>query len=126
MIYEACVASAPATAQLAWASPDGTTVLGILDYPGHSLFGLFSKGTFHALPSPPAGISLPSIALYPPEEHSLAAVGDQARYGRPATQPFARPAARKYRHNSEENSSLASVIASHRRAYGHHRVAASG
>ena len=62
MIYGACVASAPATVQLAWASPDGTTVLGILDYPGHSLFGLFSKGTFHALPAPPAGVPLASTA----------------------------------------------------------------
>jgi hypothetical protein len=37
-------------------------VIGALVYPGHSLSGLFSKGTFHALPSPPAGIPLASIA----------------------------------------------------------------
>ncbi len=61
-IYGACAAATAADVRLAWASPDGKTVLGTLDYPGHPMFGLFSAGTFHELPVPPAGIPLASIA----------------------------------------------------------------
>jgi hypothetical protein len=61
-IYGVCPAATAADVQLFWASPDGTMVLGNLDYPGHSMFGLFSKGTFRQVPPPPPGTPLTSIA----------------------------------------------------------------
>jgi hypothetical protein len=61
-IYSACLVTVSSNVQLLWASSDGTTVLGRLDRPGHSMFGLFRAGTFRALPPPPAGIPLSAIA----------------------------------------------------------------
>jgi hypothetical protein len=61
-IYGVCPAATAAGIHLFWASPDGTMVLGALDYPGHSMFGLFSKGAFRKLPPPPPGTPLTSIA----------------------------------------------------------------
>jgi hypothetical protein len=61
-LYAVCASTAPSHVQLAWASRDGTMVLGTVDYPGHPMFGLFSAGNFHELPPPPAGLPLTSIA----------------------------------------------------------------
>jgi hypothetical protein len=61
-IYGPCPAAIAGSVQLFSASPDGTMVLGALDYPGRSMFGLFTRGTFRPLPPPPAGIPLTSIA----------------------------------------------------------------
>jgi hypothetical protein len=61
-IYGVCPVATPAGVQLFWASPDGATVLGTLDYPGHSMFGLFRKEAFRQLPPPPPGTPLASIA----------------------------------------------------------------
>ena len=57
-----CPAATADDIELAWGSPNGAVVLGNLDSLGHVMFGLFSAGSFRALPPPPAGIPLASIA----------------------------------------------------------------
>jgi hypothetical protein len=61
-IYGVCRVATPVSIGLFWASPDGTAVLGTLDYPGHPMFGVFRDGTFRKLPPLPAGVPLASIA----------------------------------------------------------------
>ncbi|MCW2935778.1 MAG: hypothetical protein JWM19_6740 [Actinomycetia bacterium] len=43
--------SNPDAISLWWASPDGTTVIGQLNYPGHNDVGVFSDGTYIPLPA---------------------------------------------------------------------------
>jgi hypothetical protein len=40
-----------------WASPDGTTVIGQLSYPGHDEVGVFAGGVYTPLPALGAGPS---------------------------------------------------------------------
>jgi hypothetical protein len=61
-IFGICPAATAGDIQLAWGSPNGAMVLGNLDSLGHVMFGLFTSGSFRALPPPPAGIPLASIA----------------------------------------------------------------
>jgi hypothetical protein len=61
-VYGPCPLATSAGIRLAWASTDGKTVLGAVGQPGHPLFGLFSGGTIHELPPPPANVPWASIA----------------------------------------------------------------
>jgi len=50
-------------ASLGWASPDGLTVIGSLNYPGHSQFGVFAfRDTFIKLPTLPGQLPLTLVA----------------------------------------------------------------
>lgn len=61
-VYGPCPAATSAGIRLAWASPDGKTVLGAVGQPGHPVFGLFSGGNIRELPPPPANVPWASIA----------------------------------------------------------------
>jgi hypothetical protein len=61
-VYGPCPVATSAGIQLAWASPDGETVLGAVGQPGHQVFGLFSGGNIHELPPPPVNVPWASIA----------------------------------------------------------------
>lgn len=61
-VYGPCPVATSADIRLAWASPDGTTVLGAVGQPGHPVFGLFSGGNIRELPPPPASVPWASIA----------------------------------------------------------------
>jgi hypothetical protein len=61
-VFGICPAATAGDIQLAWGSPNGAVVLGSLDSFGHVMFGLFTSGSFRALPPPPPGIPLASIA----------------------------------------------------------------
>lgn len=61
-VYGPCPVATSAGIRLAWASPDGKTVLGAVGQPGHPVFGLFSGGNIRELPPPPANVPWASIA----------------------------------------------------------------
>jgi hypothetical protein len=61
-VYGPCPVATSADIRLAWASPDGKTVLGAVGQPGHPVFGLFSGGNIRELPPPPANVPWASIA----------------------------------------------------------------
>jgi hypothetical protein len=61
-VWGPCPVATSAGIGLAWASPDGKTVLGAAGQPGHPVSGLFSEGNIRELPPPPANVPWASIA----------------------------------------------------------------